>query len=561
MNLDEIIELLISSKKKDNQKTYDTIRLYFDNSHRDLYGYFFDNKEITSQLVNENLGKLLNLRKMIDTAKKLTNNQRKSLLVKLDNLINSLLGLDLDNNFLKEIITNENAILITHLIKASYSNDNNFNRIDEFINANRELISEEFYDNISKTLSDKRNQQLINIIDKILKNPTELELANFKDLVAILDSDYVIDYNTILLIEDIKDQLEKIEVQQILDPETLKELIRKLDLLLENANKDDKIKRGLETGKYYISILHPEILMSKKLVLGFDYKWVRDKKIITVDDSFVPDRDTAFSIENFDGTYLLDVYVSDVPSVLCRNRDFALDAYKRGCSYYIRKYKNSGNINIDMLPPVLSRGYYSLIPGYQKRVIDFSFIFDKKGNMQDASVTKRRIEVSNAVTPEEADRILRDESFPSPVQTDIRLLQELKELILQNAKDNGKRIYSTQDLIGITSVIVNMHIAEDADMAIYRNKGVYTKEKSDYTHSTTPLRRFVSNINLALYLYQNGLMDPNDFNMRDVLKIEAYMDEIIAHLNDVDALNSYIDAHQRVLRKALGMEIKKRNTR
>mgnify|MGYP003318363492 CR=1 FL=1 len=107
---------------------------------------------------------------------------------------------------------------------------------------------------------------------------------------------------------------------------------------------------------------------------------------------------------------------------------------------------------------------------------------------------------------------------------------------------------SISDLIAFPSVLVNYYIGKQAEFAIYREYSQYTKKyKNDpYTRSVTPLRRFVSNINLAFFLNQNGIVS---FPERDLVCIEKNIDEIIKHLNETEQIGKFIERNKSFVLK------------
>ena len=116
-------------------------------------------------------------------------------------------------------------------------------------------------------------------------------------------------------------------------------------------------------------------------------------------------------------------------------------------------------------------------------------------------------------------------------------------------KNSGSVFLADSDIVGIASIIVNYCVGYESSLAIYREHGVYTADKkSGYTHSATPLRRIVSDINLGLFLTQKGLLDMSDKNIH---LIEDNMGEILAHINKVGKVQRYIDGHSQTVRKIL----------
>ena len=103
------------------------------------------------------------------------------------------------------------------------------------------------------------------------------------------------------------------------------------------------------------------------------------------------------------------------------------------------------------------------------------------------------------------------------------------------------------NVVGIPSILTNYHIGHNADFAIYREKGKYTKESNDkYTHSVTPLRRFTSNINLISYLNQLGIINCPD---KYIYYVEDHLDEIIAHMNEQEEISEEFKKRYNLIKK------------
>ena len=135
----------------------------------------------------------------------------------------------------------------------------------------------------------------------------------------------------------------------------------------------------------------------------------------------------------------------------------------------------------------------------------------------------------------------------------LKIYRELCKLVSFNSGDkylsrlNCNRI---SDLVAFPSVLVNYYIGYMADFVIYRDNGVYTTSVSDdgckYTHSVTPIRRFVSNINLAFFLEQNGVVH---FANKDLYYVMDNSVEIVRHLNDRESISRFVDKHSSFVKK------------
>lgn len=275
----------------------------------------------------------------------------------------------------------------------------------------------------------------------------------------------------------------------------------------------------------------------------------RHKRIITIDDAASPDLDGAFSVEKCDDLYYFNIYISDVPSVLLLNEDLIEPAYKKGLSMY--NHRNTRNpIQLDMLPRVLSHEMLSLKEGKPSHVITFSYCVDEKGKTELINVSRNVIFVNNNVVPEAAKKLSVDSNKTRDC------LIKYKELCsLISKKSDNKYLLNLHtneqinDLIAVPSILVNCQVGKDSKLAIYRSHGKYAKTSEDkYTHSATPIRRFVSDINLTMYLSQLGLINCPD---KYIYYLEDNMDSIIEHLNEKAEYSLYFEDSYKVIDKYL----------
>lgn len=555
--MDNLIDLIKSVDKDNISKFISEAVSYFDKSLSDTDGFFLEGRELSDDLLTDKIEKLLNLRRAIEESQVLDKNNKFHFLNRINTLANKVLKYDVNNSFLRAQMIKGDRALISELIRVSKHDLSTFVAIRDFLFNNKDLNTSKFNNSVLYELLGNSNTNIIKEIDELIREEDTVKLNDLKTLTEVLKVNGTVDYNSVLKIEGLLELIEvDSELRCKLDTlenynEVKKMLLEKLRSILKNCPDNIKIRRDIETGKLYISPnRNPGISLNDMSFNFEEYPIVYDQKIITIDDANSPDLDSAFSIKNFDGLYSLDVYIADVPSFLNKNRKLANDAYNRGVSYYIRDFKNHKNLNIDMLPPSLSHFYLSLNKGYVKNVVAFNFLFDQNGRVISTTVGKKRIKVTHAVTPNAAQKIINGKLLCSPIEDELKDLSKLKSLVLKNAKEDENNCIFISDLVGVTSVLVNTYVAENAKLAIYRDHGTYTKEKCGYTHSSTPLRRIVSDINLGLFLNQNGLLALND---RDIYKIEDNIDEIIEHVNRADKAQKYVDKNSRLVRKILEM--------
>lgn len=302
-----------------------------------------------------------------------------------------------------------------------------------------------------------------------------------------------------------------------------------------------EIRQGIKDGSIVLNKEFPlPVLASIKL--SNEQLEIASKTIFAIDDAKSLDLDGAFSINKDAGCYVFNVYVSDVPSFLKNNKRVCEEAYKRGCSFYIRNSKEE-DIMIGMLPEFLSQDYLSLLNNESRDVLDFEFIFNDDGSLISTNVSRKQIRVTYNLTPKTAKKIMFENNDDYNVRKELLLCLELFKKV--NAKTDKRylkslSLNSISDYIAFPSIFTNYYLADNSQFAIYRDSGKYTRtvEGELYTHSVTPLRKFVSNINLAFFLEQEGIVN---FDNKFLNSIEDNIDEIIEHLNQQDRLNEFID--------------------
>lgn len=449
------------------------------------------------------------------------------------------------NNFSRSVSFSKIQDLIKQYAKIS----NGVNKISDIV----------CNSNISKKNMKKISNDIINIILKGIIKEFENDVVNTEIIERYLSqlSELNIEKISIENVILMKDILQKIgdndlltKLDDISIAPGLSVLINNIfNDLIGNSDKEDKIKNDIISGNIILTNSFPKSCISN-INLNFDnLPIVTDERIITIDDPTSPDLDGAFSIQKVDGVYILNVYISDVPVFLMNNRRLCEQAYLRGTSIYVR-LDNKKNYNIDMLPPFISHKFASLNQGFTKNVIAFNFVISEDGEIYSSGVTRQRIMVTDKLSPIEAKTLINSNEYYGLLQDDLKNYKELCRVVSKKSNDEYLKNLSCdkiEDLIGFPSVLVNYYIGHDAEFAIYRGKGIYTTENdSYYTHSATPLRRFVSNINLAFFLEQNGVVN---FPSKDLNYVEQNVEEIIEHLNYREQISKVVEKNSSVVKK------------
>ena len=348
-----------------------------------------------------------------------------------------------------------------------------------------------------------------------------------------------------------KSTLDKLDNNLML--ESLIELISCLsEKLMNDGGKDTKIKNDIILGRIVFTNYFINGNISDIRVNSREIPILEGELILTIDDPTSLDLDGAFSIvKNSDG-YIFKVYVSNVPVLLRDNRKLCEEVYLRGTSMYVRNYNNS-DYSIDMLPKYLSCKYFSLNSKGLKDVIEFTFEFGLDGKFYSCIVDRKRIRINRNLSPENAKKMISSSNDKNIISDSLKNYRELCKLVSSNSdnkylsKLNCNKI---SDLVAFPSVLVNYYIGHMADFTIYRNNGIYTLDVTDdgnkYTHSVTPIRRFVSNINLAFFLEQKGVVH---FANKDLNYVIDNSMDIIKHLNERDKISKFVDKHSNFIKK------------
>lgn len=410
------------------------------------------------------------------------------------------------------------------------------NAIKDFIDDDKwfDSLGEKRVKKITKNIKARKNikmtsdllnkfRELLNILTLISLNPNSV-----KDIIVVL--------------KKYSDKLNDEEIVDILD--TIEDII-KADPIYNTTSKIINDEINLETGNLYI-----DPLCYDDDNLAFFEKKV---PIITLDGIVSPDLDSAFSIRKENDLYFFNVYVTDTPSFLGKNKDLSINAYKQGTSFYLRH--NKKNINLDMLPEVLSHDYLSMLQNSigqrPKNAICFKFIFKDDGTLEECKVSRNKVIVDYNLFKEDGLNILCKNAPLTPVEESVFLLQELTKLV-SKASNKPSFQYLKDGKIGsmiaFPSILINCYLAENLEYGIYYEDGLYKKEVHNdlYIRAGAPLRRYADDINLAIFLEQENLQH---FNKDDFRYLENNFDEIIAHLNEQNFLGKYIDKNNDLVKR------------
>lgn len=324
--------------------------------------------------------------------------------------------------------------------------------------------------------------------------------------------------------------------------------LNKVYRYLDERQIDSLIRNDIKNGKLIINSINS----SRHCNVTFDDFEVESYlNIISVKDDYYSNIDYAFSIDECEDIYTLCIYISDVPSFLDKNPVVLKEAYEKGTSMYL-DIPDKGVYNIDIIPAFLSHKYLSLNERFPKNVIKFKFIVTKDGEVLSKELSRTRIIVSKTVSVHDDYLINNDENIGMVgicLKKYKKLIDSLKHtnMLLNNINTN-----SLKDLLSINNLIINYYIGSINEFGIYLENGIYTSDKnSGYAYAIEPLKRFVSNINLAIFLKQNNIELVKD---KYLYYIQNNIDEIINHLNQRELIADFANKNGRFVRRYLKRE-------
>lgn len=420
------------------------------------------------------------------------------------------------------------------------------------------ISNDKWLDNTFKIIGRNKVEEILDEINISYKSEIDITPTlkdRFLELLNIL-SMTTLDAKTVKnIIITIKMYLSKIK--ENIGYENYKLYKEMIDILSKMKDVADADPINNITNKLLNNELNLELGKSFIQPLYFDDNLPLFKKkapIITLDDSISPDLDSAFSIRKENDIYLFNVYVTDTPSFLGKNRELSINAYKQGTSFYIRA--GNKNINYDMLPENLSHDYLSMLQcnkgARQKSAICFQFVFNNAGALEDCKVSRNKVIIDYNVFKKEALSILNQKRPLTSIDKSLHLLQELTKLVANTStKKNFQPLKDGKigDMIAFPSILINYYLAEQLEFGMFYEKGSYIKIPSattPYLRAGAPLRRYADDINLALFLEQENLQH---FNADDFRYLENNFDEVLEHLNEQNLLDKYIKNNNSLVKQ------------
>ncbi len=443
----------------------------------------------------------------------------------------------MDNKLLEEIIC--------HYLSFPTSRE----ELIELINQYKNLLQN--YNYLLNIINNNYNDLLFNIL-------IALENKDMDKFVKLVDKFYKVDIDNnintinISLLKKLMKAINNEELIYKIDNKLFynkkRLLLEKIYALLSKEQKELLVKEDIKKGKI---ILNSKFSSRRGNIIFDNLDIVDGKNIITINDIDTEDCDSAFSITKIEDMYMLDIYLSDVPSFLMKNNDIRQVAYDRATSIYIKR-NGKNKYYIDMIPPFLSHKNLALEQGYSKNLIRFSFIFGFNGELYSSNVTRVKTKVSRNLKYHEALNLLNSNENIGMEQNNIKYLQELLCVLKNNNTDklitclNQNNIY---DIMSLLELIINYYIGSESEYAIYKENGIYTLNSTlKNAYSFEPLKKYVCDINLAFFLQQKGIVN---YPEKKLYIIQDNIDEIICHLNDRELIADFVSNNGDFSRKYL----------
>ncbi len=142
----------------------------------------------------------------------------------------------------------------------------------------------------------------------------------------------------------------------------------------------------------------------------------------TIDPGSAKDHDDALTVERVDGGFVVGIHIADVAAVVAEGSAIDASASRRGFSSYL-----PGRVD-PMLPPALSAGLCSLVPGRPRDVITVEVPFSADLTPGPASISRGQIVSVARLSYDEAQRILdgADHAVADPVRDAARIAMSLR---------------------------------------------------------------------------------------------------------------------------------------
>lgn len=359
-------------------------------------------------------------------------------------------------------------------------------------------------------------------------------------------SELVSYYDDVLVYPDLSDIVYLERLRKIIKSSNISDEDKKKSYTIINSALKKLINNNYSYHNFRFFIKEEDLKLIKKIFNGdivlpylaeeeinFDvnynaFKYQLDKShIFTLDKNNAVIFEQAYGI-NFDGKlYTLDIYLPDVISFFQNNKEVLDKAIERGETFYTK------NGRYDMIPYPDIINHLVFKTKEKRNAIKFSFKFNRNGNMVSYDIEPVYIRISDHIDENMARKMLNSDE-----DNCIKLLSELIN------KTNGVEIkkhkllcsQSIKDLIGFPSVFLNNFVSKKCDDLIFFNGKEYTSNPTYYASISTPIRKVVSDINLAIFLNHIGYFRLSDYEYDLFINRK---EEIIDHLNERSRMHAF----------------------
>ncbi len=155
----------------------------------------------------------------------------------------------------------------------------------------------------------------------------------------------------------------------------------------------------------------------------------------TIDAPDSRDLDDALSFREVEGGWEIGVHITEVGLLLQPDTPLFQEALRRASTIYMP------DARVPMLPPVLSEGALSLLPGEKRRAVSFFAKVDAGGRILESRVQRSVIRVSERLTYDEVDGLISREGGR------FHLLHSLLKAMEAKRMDNGALPLPVPELI------------------------------------------------------------------------------------------------------------------
>lgn len=200
----------------------------------------------------------------------------------------------------------------------------------------------------------------------------------------------------------------KIEIKNDkIDKHLIKDYIEKINklILIIDKNQNNKLNKNVEdlNKKYDISVKFNETFLYQPINYNYQSSYVdlTDKYTISIDCKNTSIIDDAFSFEETDNSYILEVYVADLLPII--ERDSYIDRCAKDRAFTINLPKNY----VSMLPLNLVNNVLSLKQNQTRTVIVHRFEFSKSMDLISFDIYNGIIKVDKNYNYEMIDKIIR----------------------------------------------------------------------------------------------------------------------------------------------------------